>query len=490
MSSESKRSRITVEPKVIDCPYNYNDRSCLTDPPSTERSDNAFRLLVHCIRTGDANGLIREIVDRGLTNLDNIAYMKNYGTTGAIYIEATPFQLACEHGDLSIVELLLNAGVDINVHDTFNVTPIHILCRDANVNHRYTIQRLIERVARRKRDPITTVDYQNNSPLHYACQHGDFGVIKLLFDLEVENTRNCILLRNVHGNCPLLLAAYSGNVESVLYLLERLIRYSPTGKFTYPREYVWKDAFVHKVIDRVGEDADQIEQSNDPVNTIRDKKMDVLVIISNILSKCYDLYGIDHRFGCTPFQYAVMRDNVLLASYFSRVAVYENATDGSIFDINYREIRYGYTVLALAAAFGNPSMVSVVLGSKGRIDINLRFILTSATSLLDVTSIYQQPSVMETTYNKRTYAYNVGPIAYDTSVLNTAPSTVTIIDILMNNHQTLGEDLIVQIIQKYKGQIIWTTEDLERYKLKALGFGLHLVSNELPQRSIFQIHEI
>lgn len=62
---------------------------------------------------------------------------------------------------------------------------------------------------------INAVDYNDNTPLHYAAHHGHTEIIKCLLkvnDIDV----NC---KDRKGNTPLHLAALNGHKDAIIILL-------------------------------------------------------------------------------------------------------------------------------------------------------------------------------------------------------------------------------------------------------------------------------
>jgi ankyrin repeat protein len=83
----------------------------------------------------------------------------------------SPLHLACEIGNIEIVQLLLENGADIDVLDNYFMTPLHYA---SNRNHFKTIKLLIKHKAK-----INVFDDHDRLPIHLTT---DQNITKYLLD--------------------------------------------------------------------------------------------------------------------------------------------------------------------------------------------------------------------------------------------------------------------------------------------------------------------
>ena len=87
------------------------------------------------------------------------------------YDYMSPLHLACEIGNIEIVQLLLENGADIDVLDNYFMTPLHYA---SNRNHFKTIKLLIKHKAK-----INVFDDHDRLPIHLTT---DQNITKYLLD--------------------------------------------------------------------------------------------------------------------------------------------------------------------------------------------------------------------------------------------------------------------------------------------------------------------
>ncbi|TKR57981.1 hypothetical protein L596_030611 [Steinernema carpocapsae] len=91
---------------------------------------------------------------------------------------------AASKGHETIVKMLLEADVHINVQDQYGATPLH---RASSLNRRAIIRLLLSAKAIR----LNLKDSEGNTPLHLACEDGSedamFDLVKAGADLDITN---------------------------------------------------------------------------------------------------------------------------------------------------------------------------------------------------------------------------------------------------------------------------------------------------------------
>ena len=113
---------------------------------------------------------------------------------------------AGEYGDISIVQCLVERGVDINVSTCEGTTPLHYSCRWGHLS-------IVEYLTSLPQFNYTR-DSWGRTGIHYAAEFGQAHVVKYLtevrgYDINVEDK---------YGNTPLYMACYYDHLPVVEYL--------------------------------------------------------------------------------------------------------------------------------------------------------------------------------------------------------------------------------------------------------------------------------
>ncbi|KAI0141143.1 ankyrin repeat-containing domain protein [Hypoxylon sp. NC0597] len=152
------------------------------------------------------------------------------GTEGFLDDHDTPLHVACQFGLIEIVDLLLNAGADANLRSDNGVTPLHVAC-----SHGFPsiCKLLVEHGAR------FVVDANGNTPLHIAVRYSGRPryrkvVITLVEDLKKKfpaykeanssDAEQVLTIVNAQGGTKkktaLIYAAVTGNLDLAKSLIE------------------------------------------------------------------------------------------------------------------------------------------------------------------------------------------------------------------------------------------------------------------------------
>jgi cytohesin len=119
----------------------------------------------------------------------------------------TPLHIASDSGELAVVRVLLEHGVDVNAKDKGNSTPLHNALKEGHVD---IAQLLLQRGA----DPEVR-DEDMNTPLHLASYSGELAVVRVLLEHGVD-----VNTKDKDNSTPLHDALQQGHVEIAQLLLE------------------------------------------------------------------------------------------------------------------------------------------------------------------------------------------------------------------------------------------------------------------------------
>ena len=116
---------------------------------------------------------------------------------------------AAKGGDVSIIEIILSDGIEVDSKDSFGATPLMICCcKMQKAGSRFP-------TLSKGADPSLTTNVGRNL-LHAAVEGGDVSIVKamLLHDLPLDSTDN-------DGITSLIIAAALNNVKTVEFLLSK-----------------------------------------------------------------------------------------------------------------------------------------------------------------------------------------------------------------------------------------------------------------------------
>lgn len=128
----------------------------------------------------------------------------------------TYLHLAAKYGYISVAKILVEAGVDVNVHQKIDqiisktaagLTPLHLAVKNG---HREMAIFLLKNGAK-----INVKDSKGTTPLHAAAQGGHLSMVELLLDLQAR-----IYEQDVMGQTALFIAAVKNHLEIVELLLK------------------------------------------------------------------------------------------------------------------------------------------------------------------------------------------------------------------------------------------------------------------------------
>ena len=144
-------------------------------------------------------------------------------------LDGTVLHRAVRGGNLSIVNMLLGAGADVNTEDYTGRSALHHAVTKGQEPHEHIVRLLLAHSA-----PLDATDYDGNSVFHLAVAHRRRNMIPiLLLHVQPGKLHTMCQTRNDWGETPLGLARslaknakVCSNERSVLYLLEKALELS------------------------------------------------------------------------------------------------------------------------------------------------------------------------------------------------------------------------------------------------------------------------
>ena len=131
-----------------------------------------------CPEAADANALLRAATEEGDVEGLIVALGMGADTSSTGGLARSALHLAAIHGHGSIVEVLVDLGVDINVGDVDGMTPLHLA---AFYGHALVAVTLVERGA--DLVAVSSEDMGALTPAEVAIEGGHRGTAKVLLDL-------------------------------------------------------------------------------------------------------------------------------------------------------------------------------------------------------------------------------------------------------------------------------------------------------------------
>ncbi len=116
---------------------------------------------------------------------------------------------ACRYGNLKVVKIFIELGVDKEIRTGFGLTPLHVACEFGKIEIvKYLLNLGVQK------DPITINDNQNMTPLHYAVV-GNFQALSELLLINGVDKNKC----DIKGYSSLDIASRNNLLEIAKLLL-------------------------------------------------------------------------------------------------------------------------------------------------------------------------------------------------------------------------------------------------------------------------------
>lgn len=115
----------------------------------------------------------------------------------------------CKNGDIDNVKFYLNYE-NINNKDNYGNTPLHLACEHGHIN----IVNLLINI--NDFNSLNDTNMWGNTPFGFACSNGWIDIVRLLINCDGFDRLND---KNILGYTPLALACYKGHVDIVKLLI-------------------------------------------------------------------------------------------------------------------------------------------------------------------------------------------------------------------------------------------------------------------------------
>ncbi|MFC1781368.1 ankyrin repeat domain-containing protein [Planctomycetota bacterium] len=144
--------------------------------------------LLHGAVQSDSVKLVELLIDKGVdVNVKNQA-------------EATPIFNAASTGNLQVVELLVSKGADVNTKNRIGQTPLHLACQRGN---KEVVEFLIDKGADVNAKPEVTA-LARMTPLYNAVMSGNKDIVELLISNGADITIEIINLAERRGQTEII----------------------------------------------------------------------------------------------------------------------------------------------------------------------------------------------------------------------------------------------------------------------------------------------
>ncbi|XP_013108716.2 tyrosine-protein kinase Shark [Stomoxys calcitrans] len=211
------------------------------DPPPNETRSHGHTNLLHRAVINNNHIVVSELLKCGYRNVD----AKNQEGMTAIH-------LASLHSDETMLNLLLNAGVNVNCMDTDNYMPLHYASRHQPGSF---IRRLIAAQAN-----VQGRNIRNGYvPLHEAAKHGNLEAVKELLLVNVP-----LLPRTSMGEFPIDLAKEANHEEVVQFLEAYKLKPANTFKSQWYHGTLSREEAVKVVMDYATNLKQSVERTQEP----------------------------------------------------------------------------------------------------------------------------------------------------------------------------------------------------------------------------------
>lgn len=263
--------------------------------------------------------------------------------------EQTPLHIACIRGNIDMVRTLLDAGAFINVKDRNDMTPLNCASKFGRAE---VCELLLSYDANKY---IQNID--GFSPVHTASQHGHIDVLKVfaedsdyLLTCDSKNNLSCLYYAasNGHQDCALFLIAKGAPLDEIYPGNRCLLHVAILNDMPFLKNQLIQEGYGINNIDLSGFSSLHYAAERNDEESCR-------LLVANGAN----IDSTEYEYDNTPLMIALKSGREELAEYF----IHENC-DVSIPDIS------GWYPLHFAAKFGFNSIVETIV--KITEDVNVR----------------------------------------------------------------------------------------------------------------------
>ncbi|XP_036608522.1 ankyrin repeat and EF-hand domain-containing protein 1 [Trichosurus vulpecula] len=151
-------------------------------------------------------------------------------------------------GDLASLKKAFEAGIPVDMKDSFYKTPLMAACECGNID---AVKFLLERGAN-----VNETDNFLWTPLHHACHAGQQDIVELL----VQNGA-IIDAPSINNSTPLMRAVESCRLDTVQYLIELGAKFQATNRKGHNALDIAKAYADYKIIDYIQEKMDRLPKA-------------------------------------------------------------------------------------------------------------------------------------------------------------------------------------------------------------------------------------
>lgn len=246
------------------------------------RDDKGQTVLFHAVK-GKQHAVIEWLTGKGQANVQAV---DKQGLTA--------LHVAAQVCDVKSVEILLKHNADINALSSHNLTPLHCIPhsegarvlillhkKGADINafdkdknrivhkaaSRGDSASLLFKVASDLGADLKVPGAQGNTPAHHAADSGSKIILGLLNQKEIDIQT----VRNAAGYTPLMLAARSGKIEAMRFLLERGASYNVAdsdGRSLIELSIHWGNPEVISLLQEHGADYQHVTTAGSDIHPI------------------------------------------------------------------------------------------------------------------------------------------------------------------------------------------------------------------------------
>ena len=242
---------------------------------------------------------------------------------------------ACQHGNLSIVDTLVDHGTSVNHKDVDGNTPLHLTARNGEN------ETMLAFLKEFNSDP-NVKNKEGNTPLHIACMWDNLSGVKLLILYGAS-----MYAKDIHSNTPLSLALLDNHISIVSALL-REFRCDPNDGVSLHIACEHGNLSIIKTLIRYGASVnDEDVDGNTPLS------LAVLHGHARIMSALVSEFGCDPNDGVS-LHTACEHGNLSIIKTLIRYGASVNDEDVD-----------GNTPLSLAVLHGHASIMSALVSEFG-----------------------------------------------------------------------------------------------------------------------------